>query len=825
MCCRVTLLFTLLASLSLFSYGSDPEELTFERRGLVAVRTPVPPVIDGNLDDEVWKKAPVATNFIQYSPFSGRPASFRTEVRVLYDNEAIYIAAMMYDPSPDSIFTNLGRRDSDNTLNADMFSVEISTFNDAINGETFKISASGVQSDMKITPGSSRSWGGGDRSWDAVWESSVNITDEGWIAELKIPFSALRFPRLEDQVWGINFWREIRRYREESSWSYVDREVGTSFNHLGELRGLTNLVPPVRLSLVPYLSGYIENSSGGQAGATYSGGMDIKYGVSESFTLDATLIPDFGQVQSDDQILNLSPYEVRYNERRPFFMEGTELFSRGDIFYSRRIGDRPAGYTMAYSEVYEGERMVSNPQESSMINATKLSGRFRNGLGVGVFNAMTRPMYAEIEDKMSGSTREHLTEPFTNYNMLVLDQSMRNSSYVSLANTNVWRSGRHDYLSYTANVTATDFTLRNNSRLYSVSGMAAISQKYHADSPNLYGHRYNLSGGKTGGAFRVEYGIRGLSDTFDPNDMGFLRRNNEFNQSISVAYNTHQPFWLIYSTRNSVSFNYNQLYNPRVFTGSSVDISSMIIFSNYWMFTLRGNYKPGGEDDYYEPRIPGRFYHTPREANMSIWFDTDRSKRYYFDFKGSAMKRWSEYDQRSWSLAVQQRLDLSSRMEVGLDLALDENMNDIGFVGYIPEEDNIVFGKRLNRSFTTTINSEYIFTADSYITFRLRHYWSKADYDGDFYFLNDRGRLDPGEWVGIADYNYNAFNIDMVYTWRFAPGSEMTVVWKNAIYSGGPEIVRGYFDNLGSVLESPALNSLSLKILYYLDYQNVRKRF
>jgi hypothetical protein len=779
-----SLIFSLFLLNSVSLVAGDPTGgVSFDKKGLEAVRTAVPPRIDGYLDDIVWEKAPIATDFVQYSPFSGRPASFRTEVRVLYDDEALYIAAMMYDPNPDSIFLNLGQRDSDRNLNADMFHVEISTFNDGLNGETFKISASGVQSDMKATPGSEGGWGGGgDRNWDAVWESSVTVTGEGWIAELRIPFSALRFPRLEEQTWGINFWREIRRYREESSWSYVDREIGTSFNHLGELKGLKNLVPPVRLSLVPYLSGYVERFDGDRPGLTWSGGLDVKYGVSESFTFDATLIPDFGQVQSDDQVLNLTPYEVKYNERRPFFMEGTELFSRGDIFYSRRIGTRPKLYHEAYDQPDDGEVLLSNPQEAAMINASKLSGRFRNGLGVGVFNAMTNNMYAEIENLQTGDVRRYKTEPFTNYNMLVLDQSLRNNSYVSLANTNVWRSGERDENYYTANVTATDFKLQNNTRLYSVSGKVALSQKYYDELSNRFGHRYEFSGGKTGGTLRLDYRISGVSDSFDPNDMGFLRRNNEFRQTASVAYNTHQPFWKIYTTRTSLSYSYNQLHNPRVFTGSSVDFSSMIILSNYWMVTLRGGYKPGGEDDYYEPRVPGRFYHTPKEGSLHFKFDTDRSKRYYFDFSASTMKRWSEHDQSSWTLTVEQEVKVSTRMSAGLDLSGSRNINDIGFVSFDGENDDIIFGKRDNSTFTTTINSEFIFTADSYLTFRLRHYWSKADYDDNFYSLTDNGRLEPGAYTGVnPDFNYNAFNVDMVYTWRFAPGSELTVVWKNSI--------------------------------------------
>ncbi|HUS86886.1 MAG TPA: DUF5916 domain-containing protein [Bacteroidales bacterium] len=795
-----------------------------ERKGLVAVRTANPPRIDGDITEAAWQTAPIAGDFIQYSPFSGRKASFRTEVSLLYDDEALYIAATMYDQSPDSIYAHLGERDSDNNLNADHFYIDISTFNDGLNGETFKVSASGVQSDMKARASGTGSYGGGDRSWDAVWFSSVRITEGGWVAELKIPFSALRFPQKEVQTWGINFWREIRRYRELSSWNYVDREAGSNFNHLGELEGLQNLIPPVRLSLIPYLSGYVEKYDGDEPALTYNGGLDIKYGISESFTLDATLIPDFGQVQSDDKVLNLSPYEVKYNERRPFFMEGTELFNKGDIFYSRRIGSMPRGYYSVYDSMETNEEVTSNPQEASMINATKISGRTKSGLGIGVFNAMTRPMFASIENSTTAETRQIKTEPFTNYNMLVLDQSLKYGSYVSLSNTNVWRAAEKTENYYTANVTAVDFKLQNSSKMYTVSGKGSLSQKYYTDRSDAFGHSYDLSAGKTGGMFRFDYQISALSDTYDPNDLGYLRRNNEFQNSLNIAYNTFKPFWKIYTTRNSLTFSYNQLYSPRVFTGSSVSFNSMTIFSNYWSLSVRSEYKPVGEDDYYEPRIFGRYYHRPDELMLNIKFDTDKSKAFYLDMSTSATKLWSAFDQTNYSVSVSPEIKLSSHTTLGFDFDMEKRKNDIGYIAYNYADENIIFGRRYNTTMTGTLSAEHIFTANSYLTFRLRHYWARADYNGSFYYLEDNGQLIPGVYTENPDLNYNAFNIDMVYTWRFAPGSELTLVWKNTIYSGTTDIFYNYIDNIRNMLDSPMLNSLSLKVLYYLDYQSLRKR-
>jgi hypothetical protein len=187
-------------------------------------------------------------------------------------------------------------------------------------------------------------------------------------------------------------------------------------------------------------------------------------------------------------------------------------------------------------------------------------------------------------------------------------------------------------------------------------------------------------------------------------------------------------------------------------------------------------------------------------------------------------KKWSEYDQGSFSSRIEQEVKLSTRMIMGLELDYSNSRNEMGWVAFDQVTNDIVFGKRDNTTITTTIQSEYIFTADSYLTFRLRHYWSRADYDGLFFRLLENGSLSPVTYSGNPDRNYNAFNIDMVYTWRFAPGSEMTLVWKNAIYSSDSLIAYDYMDNLRNMFEYPVLNSLSLKILYYLDYQSLKKR-
>jgi hypothetical protein len=440
-------------------------------KDLKALRILDKPKIDGKLSEDCWLAAAAASDFVQYEPYNGAAPTFQTRVIVVYDDNSIYIGAIMNDSEPGKIMRELGSRDSDE-LNADGFMVSISPYNDGLNSFDFFLYASGVQADVKnFSTGS-------DISWDAVWKSEVSITEEGWVAEIEIPYSALRFPKTEQQLWGLNFAREIRRIRETSHWNFVDKKIDGILNQAGVLSGIENIKPPLRLSFEPYLSSTVlKEPPENTWDFRFNGGMDLKYGINESFTLDMTLIPDFSQVPSDDQVVNLGPFETYYSEKRQFFTEGVELFSRGDVFYSRRVGSKPMGYN-DIEETYAPEDIIENPEQTRLLNATKMSGRTSRGTGLGFFNAMTAPSYATVRDS-TGDTPEIQTQPFTNYSMLVADQSLPNKSYISLYNTNVYRGTDE----YTANVTGTEMNFRDRRNLISASGMVNVSQKYYPDMP------------------------------------------------------------------------------------------------------------------------------------------------------------------------------------------------------------------------------------------------------------------------------------------------------------------------------------------------------
>src|SRR6187397_3631219 len=438
----------------MFLFGSS------QTRNMPAVKTDHSPKIDGILDDSVWQKAPVATDFIQNFPKAGELATVKTEVRILYDNSSIYIAAMLYD-DPASIRKQLTARDQEQQSDVDYFSVFFDTYNDNQNGFQFLVTSANVQTDAKLSSSFSGEFNSfGDKTWDAVWESKTKMLENGWSVEIRIPYFSLRFTKKDMQDWGIQLMRFTRKNNERSCWNFFDPNVNGFLNQFGDLTGLKSIEPPLRLSFSPYLSGGINISptpTGKKTEWLTSGGMDLKYGISESFTLDATIIPDFGQVVSDNVVNNLTPYEIKFAENRPFFTEGTELFNKSGLFYSRRIGRTPTGY-FSVKDMVETDpnlEMVKNPSITQLYNGIKFSGRTDKKLGIGVFNAVTAPMYAKVKDKTTGEETKINTEPLANYNIVVFHQALKGRSYLTFTNTNVMRNG----MSRDANVSAFYFAL------------------------------------------------------------------------------------------------------------------------------------------------------------------------------------------------------------------------------------------------------------------------------------------------------------------------------------------------------------------------------
>jgi hypothetical protein len=806
---RWILVFIIVFSLVNVALSGRNKDSLRVTRELYAFRVTEPLDINGKLDENAWGSADNASDFIIYEPFNGQKASQSTQVKVLYDDFAIYIGARLFDSSPDSIYHELGQRDNSDRLRSDAFSVFISTYNDGVNFLQFTVSASGVQTDIKLTSNKT------DRNWNAVWESSVSIDSLGWIVEMKIPYSALRFSKGDNQVWGINFSRLIKRRNELSTWNYVDISRSGFIAQSGVLKGISGIKPPLRLSFLPYVSGYVEKypSSTG-LDSRISGGMDLKLGLAQSFTLDVTLIPDFGQVRSDDKVLNLTPFEVKYDEARQFFTEGTELFGKAGVFYSRRIGGMPVNYYSVYDSLKSNEVIENNPQETKLINASKLSGRFANGLGVGLFNAMTQNTYAEVIDTVSRKRHRLLTQGFTNYNVTVLDQNLPNNSYVSLINTNLYRPND----SFTGNVTATEFNLKNKKQTFGISGVGALSQRV-LDSVQR-GFKSSVTVSKISGNIQGYLWTNIESEHYNPNDMGFLRSPNEFSSGFALMYKVFEPFWKLLNMEASLEFSNSRLYAPRSFQSQNIEFQMKYTDINNFTGSFSGSYNPRYGYDYYEPRVEGHKLLTPHVLWVQWWGSPDYRKTVALDHRFSV---WFAdlYNQKGYMYSISPRIRFSDRLITIYSWAYQSEHNNIGYYNY--DGANIFFGSRKLVTITNTLNVQYAFTAKSFLSIRARHYVRHYKYN-HFFTLNNNGTLTETDLISSANNrNYNLFNIDLFYQWHFAPGSELVVAWKNQVEELLNDPRNNYLNNIEGIWNSPQYNSFSLKILYYTDYQMIRR--
>jgi hypothetical protein len=707
----------------------------------------------------------------------------------------------------------LSKRD-DHNANADKFWVTLNPYNDGKNIFRFEVTSANVQSDVKISPGNY------DRAWDAVWKSKVSIVDSGWVVEMKIPYDAIRFSTQKVQKWGINFWRLVRRNRQVSSWDFVDRTKDNKGSQYGELVNIYDIKAPFRLSLFPYVSGYVFPQKN-NTDYSYSAGMDLKYGINESFTLDMILIPDFGQKRSDDKVLNLSPYEVKYSEKRQFFTEGTELFNKAGLFYSRRVGDEPTGYHEVDDKLKQGEKIIDNPDEASLINATKLSGRTHKGLGLGFFNAETRNTYATVEDSL-GNTRKILTQPFTNYNILVVDKNFGQNSYINLINTNYYQPSTGQL----EDVIGTAYKISDKGNFLAFWGDAGYSMRKDSASGDLItGQAIDTRLGKVSGNFKFNYRLKLMTDSYTHNALGYLRRNNELRHQMTFRYGEYEPNGYFLNWRGRVSMEYNSLYKPRKFSEFNIVTSYHATLKNYLSFGLWSKYRPVEMKDFFEPRVEGAVFNRPEFFYINTWISSDYRKPVALDLKGGIRSGYGS----GYFYEVGPRFRVGNKFNINYTFEYDKHANQRGYVTNLGSaQDSIVFGRRDNITYTNSIKSSFIFNNKSWISLNLRHYWSQIDYN-KYYTLEENGDLtDNPTYNQNEDFNFNVFNIDLMYSWNFAPGSFLNIVWKNNIYESediSKNNFYGFFENLGNTLNSNAVqNSFSIKISYYLDYKYLLKK-
>ncbi len=793
----------------IFSYSFSQNN----KKTVTALRVQKPPTIDGVLDDTAWQNADEAKDFVMYDPGDGTkvPEDRRTVVKIVYDDEAIYFGAYLYDSNPNEIPRQFGGRDQIGLV--DYLQVNINPNNDGQNDTEFIVMATGAQADAKASS-NSNDFRGKDFSWSAVWDSEVTITDKGWIVEMKIPYSALRFSNTKTQVWGVNFLRKMYKYNEQYVWNYVDKTKGDFMQYSGELQGIENIKPPVRLSFSPYASSTY-TSFDGSSEFDHSIGLDLKYGISESFTLDATLIPDFGQTAFDDQVLNLGPFEQHYTEKRAFFTEGTELFNKGRLFYSRRIGNTPVGYYDVYNHLSADEEIIDNPTKVNMLNAIKISGRTQKGLGIGFFNAITEKTSATIKNVTTNEIRTEVTEPIANYNVIVLDQQFNKNSSVSFVNTNVLRDGSFR----DANASALLFDISDKGNKYNVSGNIKMSN-VKENGENTAGYAAFLKLSKTFGNYQYAIGHWRSDENYNIQDLGFQRRNNYANYFGNISYKIFKPT----KKFNFYKINFETLLryqnNPNQFSSNRFALNTFFVTPERFAFGGRVSTGIGTQYDFYEPRVDGRFFKQNAELSTSVWISTDYRKKFAVDINTSYTKRYHN-NNYSYGVNISPRYRFSDKFEVVYAIDYNRTFNEYGWVNTLID-DSIIFGRRDKKTITNTLSSKLSFNTKSSLALSFRYYWSPVQYDNLFYELTPFGDLAESTYTDNHDINYNIWNLDLSYSWEFAPGSQLIALYRNSIFNYDQLSQLKFGENLDNLFKEPVTNNISVKFIYYLDYNKLK---
>lgn len=781
------------------------------KKTLITQSTKEKIIIDGKFDEKVWATANIATDFLMVSPDNGKVIApeKKTEVRLVYDNEAVYVAAKLYDNEPNKIMKQLTQRDVFGS--ADHFGVTLNGYNDGQQEFRFFVSAADVQIDVFYTQSN-----GEDFSWNAIWDSQARITDFGWQVEMKIPYAALRFSTEKKQTWGLNFYREIKRDNGKYTWNLLDNKIDSESNQAGILEGIENINTPTRLFLIPYSSFYLNANDAKKTVGEFKGGMDIKYGISDAFTLDAILIPDFGQTKFDNVQLNLGAFEQQFDENRSFFTEGTDLFNKGDLLYTRRIGQTP-GFSVG-----SNESVVDYPSAIKLINATKISGRTRGGLGIGVLNAVSENTSVTVKDNDTGQTRIQNIAPLTNYNVFVLDQRFNTNSSVSLINTNVTRDGSFR----DGNVSALVWDLNTKSNSFQAQGEYEYS--IINDATDKTGYRSYAEFNKTKGKIRFGGGGFIISQGFDNNDLGINFETGYYNIYNNISYRTLNPTKLV----NYFRVGLNSYVTHQTETG----LIQNGAFSPSFNVTTKKNHDFGGGFNLtpfstyeFDPRLGlNRSSYNPDRYNGWFYFSSNYNYKFAFDIEPSYTK-YNEKGRELYDITISPRYRFSDKFLLVYSFNAFKYTNDNGYATRIDTDANpntpqdIIFGYRNVVSYSNTLSARYSLNADMNFTLLARHYWSYSE-NKKYLILQDDGSLiDYNNPVSNQDQDFSTWNLDIGYSWWFAPGSQLSVLYRNSSNRFNDVIKKDFEGNVKNLLKDDVLNHVfSVSIKYYIDYNSLK---
>ena len=772
----------------------------------MATRATTAPVLDGKTDDPAWQNAQVIDQFLQYQPKKGAETRFKTEVRVTYDDKYIYVLGRMYDPAPDSIVSLLSRRDVRTA--SEQLKIVIDSYHDRRTGFEFCVNPAGVKRDYYVYDDNNE-----DPTWDGIWDVATKIDSLGWVAEFRIPFSQLRFANSADHTFGLLVVRDVARTSERISWPLYDNDKQGYISQLGELSGIRDLAAVRRLEVVPYVVTKNETrptASSFDHPQSVSAGADIKYGLSSNLTLDATINPDFGQVEADPAVLNLSAFEQFFEERRPFFLEGAGIFSFrtacGDIdtqctglFYSRRVGRSPQ-----LAGVY-GD--ASSPTNTTILSAAKVGGRLGRGLSVGFLDALT-----QREQGAQGAT----IEPQTNYAVARLQQSLFGGSGdigAMVTGTNRSMDAQSSpYLRSSAYTGGIDVRKRFFNKNYELTGYIAGSlvrgtaaaiastqqdgvHRYQRPDDNitfdpnrtsLSGNAERLTISKFGGGFtRFQSVYQRFSPGFETNDVGFQPRADEqmFRNWFALQFNNPTKVY------RAAFFNFNTFQTwttEGLPTNMSLNTNWHVQFPNQWWGHIGGNF--GNFKATYADREARGGPAVRRSTDYDLWsgIELDSRKSWtpnmffgqYGGDAGHSVGRW-----------INPAIDLrmTSRFSTSLGFNYEKATNDNqwnGNFGVSGVDTTHYTFARLNQT-TLSLTTRMNFTASPSLSlqFYAQPFMTTGKYTDWREVANPRAekyedRYKPYLGGDPGGFDFKQLRSNTVVRWEYRPGSTLFFVWQ-----------------------------------------------
>jgi Domain of unknown function (DUF5916)/Carbohydrate family 9 binding domain-like len=816
------------------------------------VATPIPEAaavkVDGELNDAIWQTVPPIKEFVQREPKEGAAPTFETEARVAYDATALYIAVIAFDSDPKRIVGIRTRRDEGSP--SDWISVVVDSFHDRRSAFEFDVNPAGVKQDSYWFNDTNN-----DQGWDAVWDAAVSRTDRGWRAEFRIPFSQLRYRPAETSTFGLAIIRKVGRLNETATWPLLSKSAHGYVSSFGELTGLRLERAPKRLEVVPYMVADVKTQPGEPGNPLInttdpdaSLGVDLKYALRPGLTLTGTINPDFGQVEADPAVVNLSAFETFFSERRPFFVEGGGIFSFdidcndgncSGLFYSRRIGRSPRGEPDVPDGGYS-----SAPAQTTILGAAKLTGRIGE-FSVGALNAVTAAEDAIISNGTVQTTRQTI-EPLTNYSVVRARREFSNQSALGFMTTFTNRSldASTRFLPGEAYTGGVDADWRLGSK-YAIRGFLAGSTVHgdptaidelqrnnvhsfqRPDSDNLTydptrtamnGYGGSTSVSKIAGArmvFSSNVGFK--SPGFEINDVGFMQRADQRTMSnwMQIRYDKPSQKWLRsfrYNLNQWAGWNYD---GDRLYSGINVNAHAM--FRNNWATGTGGNINWQPFDDRATRGGPGVY----GNAQRSIWAYLESDQRPavslgIFTFNSTDGKGTTLHDA---SPNVSYRP--SSFLKASVGLHWSQNTDQSQWVE-ATDDGRYVFARIYQQTVGIQTRLNYTVTPALSIQLYAEPFVSSGNYTNFKELVDGRsksyeGRYKPTAYAGNPDFNYRSFRTTNVLRWEYKPGSTLFVVWQQ----GREDSVEyGNFNfnrDFGAVFDAPAKNVFLVKFAYWFN--------